>query len=219
MQEWVTIDRASVGSSEFVLARRGEEWVVRVDRQVLMSSRVHQSEIALAEESVRRARTPRRMLIGGLGLGFTLRAALDALAPGASVTVVELVEALVTWNRGPLAHLHGQALEDPRVTVLVGDAFDVVRLRAGAFDVIALDVDNGPTAMSQAANHRLYTERGVRACVDALAPGGVLAVWSAGPDDAYAARLSRAGLATEVVRTPARKGARATHVLFFGRKR
>ncbi len=218
MLKWTTVETARVGKSEFVLARRGDEWVVRVDQHVLMSNRVHQSEIALAERALERVTAPRRVLIGGLGLGYTLRATLDLLPASAHVTVAELVPALVTWNRKLLQHLNDSALDDPRCEVVVGDAFDVLSRAKQAFDVILLDVDNGPEALSQAENQRLYGDAGTRACWNALTPGGVLCVWSAGPNAKYAARLARFGFKSEVLRVAARTGGRASHVLFLGTK-
>lgn len=218
MQQWSTIDTARIGKHEFVLARRGDDWVVRVDQQMLMSNRVHQSELELARQAIERAKTPRRMFIGGLGLGYTLRAALDVLPADARVTVAELVPQLVEWNRTHLRHLNGDALVDARCDVLIGDAFDLLAKSRGQLDVIVLDVDNGPQALSQKSNSRLYGEAGIRTCRDALAPGGVLGVWSAGPDAKYVALLAQAGFKVEAVRVRARPGAGSTHHLFFGQK-
>lgn len=218
MLKWATVETARVGNSEFVLARHGDDWVVRVDQHVLMSNRVHQSEISLAEHAIERGEAPQRVLVGGLGLGYTLRAALDLLPAGAQVTAVELVPELVLWNRTRLNHLNGSPLDDPRCEVVVGDAFDVIARTKRPFDVILLDVDNGPQALSQAKNQRLYSDAGTRACWNALTPGGVLGVWSAGPNAKYAARLARFGFESEVLRVPARTGGRATHVLFLGTK-
>jgi spermidine synthase len=193
--------------------------MVQVDRRVLMVNATFQSEISLAEEAIARVEVPRSVLIGGLGFGYTLRAALDVLPRTARVSVAELVPELVEWNRRHLGHLNGSACDDARCDMVVGDAFEsIVRARA-AFDAILLDVDNGPEAISQTKNRRLYNDSGTRACWDALTPGGVLGVWSAGPNDGYAKRLKRQGFATEVLRVPIRKGARATHVLFLARKR
>ena len=216
--KWETIETARVGRSKFVLSRRQDEWMVQVDGRVLMGNRLHQSEISLAEEVIARAATPRHVLIGGLGLGYTLRAALDVLPPEARVTVAELVPELVDWNRRHLKHLTNGACEDPRCEVVVGDAFAEILRGKGQYDAILLDVDNGPEAISQAGNQRLYNDSGVRACAEALVPGGVLGVWSAGPNEKYATRLRRHGLATEVLRVPVRKGARATHVIFIGKR-
>lgn len=216
MLQWKAVERARVGNSEFVLARHGNDWVVRVDQRVLMSNRLNQSEIMLAEEAIDRADSPRRVLVGGLGLGYTLRAALDILDEDAHVTVVEIVPELVDWNRRLFHELNDSPLEDPRCEVIVGDAFDTITKARRSFDVVMLDVDNGPQALSQAKNQRLYGDGGVRACFNALAPGGVLGVWSAGPNAKYAARLRRFGFDVEVLRVPARSGGRAAHVLFLG---
>lgn len=218
MQPWVTVATARVDGSDLVLARRGAEWAVRVSAHVLMTSRVHQSEIALATEAIARADSPKRILVGGLGLGYTLRAALDRVGPDARVTVAELVPELVTWNRTHLASLHDHALDDPRAEVAPGDVYALLRRSARAFDVIVLDVDNGPQALSKEENQRLYDDDGTRAAWEALAPGGVLGVWSAGPSDPYVKRLARFGFRTEVVRAPTREGGRATHVLFLAKK-
>lgn len=213
-----TFATARVGNNEFVLARHGDDWVVRVDQRVLMSNRVHQSEIALAEHAIERAEDPQHVLIGGLGLGYTLRATLDLLPRHAHVTVAELVPELVEWNRTYLRHLNDGALEDPRCEVTIGDVYDVIARKKRTFDVILLDVDNGPQALSQVKNQRLYSDAGTRACWNALTPGGVLGVWSAGPDAKYAARLKRFDFAPEVLRVPARTGGGAKHVLFLGTK-
>lgn len=218
MLKWITFATARVGNNEFVLARHGDDWVVRVDQRVLMSNRVHQSEISLAEHAIERAEDPQHVLIGGLGLGYTLRATLDRLPKHARVTVAELVPELVEWNRTHLRHLNDGALEDPRCEVVVGDVYDVISSRKRRFDVILLDVDNGPRALSQEKNQRLYGDTGTRACWNALTPKGVLGVWSAGPEAQYAARLKRCGFAPEVLRVRARTGGRAMHVLFLGTK-
>lgn len=218
MLKWETCATARVGNTEFILARHGDDWVVRVDQRMLMSTRVHHSEILLAEQSIARAGDPKHVLVGGLGLGYTLRATLDSLPDDAHVTVVELVPELVEWNRTLLAELSDHALDDPRCEVIVDDVFEVIARRPRAFDVILLDVDNGPRALSQAKNQRLYSDAGTRACKNALQAGGVLGVWSSGPNAKYAARLERFGFYTDVRRVPAREGGRAAHVLFLGTK-
>jgi spermidine synthase len=203
------------GGGEFVLVRRDQEWIVRVDGRTLMSSRVHDSEEALAEHTLERVDEPSAVLVGGLGLGFTLRAVLDRVPDDTRVTVAELVPELVGWNRDYLAALHEGALDDPRCEVVVGDVLDTIRHARSAFDAILLDVDNGPVALSQADNQRLYSESGVRACRAALRAGGVLSVWSAGPSPRFERRLANAGFAVDVVRVRAREGSRARHVLFL----
>ena len=219
MLESQTIDTARVeGGSEFVLARHDEEWIVRVDGRVLMSSRMHDSEEALAEHALERCDDPETVLVGGLGLGFTLRAVLDRVSEHAQVTVAELVPELVGWNRTHLAELHDHSLDDPRCNVVVGDVFDHIKRSARTYDVILLDVDNGPVALSSAKNQRLYSEYGVRACYQALRPEGVLAVWSSGPNARFERRLAAAGFDVEVMRVAARKGSRARHVIFMAER-
>ena len=209
--------------TELTLARRGDEWVVRYCGRVLMSSRQHGSEDALAALALEHLRRPggaRTVLVGGLGLGYTLRATLDRVGPDARVVVAEISPELVAWNRGPLAHLAGSPLDDPRTRLQVGDVVGRIAEAHGAFDAILLDVDNSPSSMVLAGNDRLYGDRGVAACREALSTGGVLAVWSAGPDEAYLARLTRAGLEARAVPVPARGAGAggARHVVFLGVK-
>ncbi|HYO98278.1 MAG TPA: MnmC family methyltransferase [Polyangiaceae bacterium] len=214
------IDTVQLGDgTEFVLARRGEEWVVRVGGRVLMSSRMHDSEEALAEYAIDRAPEPTSVLVGGLGLGFTLRAVLDRVPEDTKVVVAELVPNLVDWNRMHVGELAGHPLSDPRCEVIVGDVYDTIKRSSRSFDVILLDVDNGPIALSQAKNQRLYSEHGVRACHRALRPHGILAIWSAGPNARFERRLAAAGFDVEVTRVAARSGSRARHVLFLAERR
>ena len=216
MLDWATVESAKVGNNEFVLARHGENWVVRVDQRILMSNRINQSEIALAEETLDRVPDARSILVGGLGLGYTLRAALDIAHEEAHVTVVELVGELVDWNRRLIGHLNDAPLDDPRCEVVVGDAFELIHKARAQYDVIMLDVDNGPQALSQVKNQRLYGDVGVRACWNALMPGGVLGVWGNGPNAKYAARMERFGFHVEVLGVQASFGSRAVHTLFLG---
>jgi len=216
MLKWTTVESANVGGSEFVLARHGGDWVVRVDQRVLMSNRVHDSEIALAEHAIARASDPEAILVGGLGLGYTLRAVLDIVPDDVEITIAELVPELVEWNRKHVGELNDHPLESPRCRVVVGDVYDLIKRSPRTFDVLLLDVDNGPLALAQATNQRLYGDAGVRACHASLRPGGVIGVWSAGPNAKYAQRLSRFGFDVEVLHVPARLGARAKHVLFLG---
>jgi spermidine synthase len=224
MQPWQTVERARVADgTELALARRGDEWVVRAGGRTLMSSRQHGSEDALAELALARVDREggvRTVLIGGLGLGYTLRATLDRVGPEARVVVAEISPELVAWNRGPLAHLAGSPLDDPRTRLQVGDVVARIAEASGAFDAILLDVDNSPSSMVLAGNDRLYGGKGVKACARTLSRGGVLAVWSAGPDEPYVERLERAGLAASAVTVPARGqgGGGARHVIFLGVK-
>lgn len=218
MLQWDTIETARIADgSEFELARHDDEWVVRVDRKILMSNRMHDSEIALAERAIDRVEQPRTVLVGGLGLGYTLRAALDRVSAEAEVTVVELVPELVTWNRTHLAFLNEHPLDDPRCRIVVADVFDAIMRSPATFDVMLLDVDNGPQALAQAKNQRLYGDSGVRACRAALRPGGILAVWSRGPNARYERALKRCSFDVEVQRVAARVGSRAKHVLFLAK--
>jgi spermidine synthase len=221
VKPWEVVDRAvAPDGTELVLARRGDEWVVRARGHVLMSSRAHGSEDALAALALERVERPRAVLVGGLGLGFTLRAALDRLPPEARAVVAELVPALAAWNRGPLAALAGRPLDDPRVRLQLGDVRARIAEARGVYDAILLDVDNGPAALAHAGNRGLYADAGVRACRDALRAGGVLAVWSAGPDEAFRARLERSGLEVEQASVPARGpgGGGTRHVVFLARR-
>jgi hypothetical protein len=239
MLPWRIVDRAAgPDGAEWTLVRRGEEWVVRARGRVLMSSRQHGSEEALAALALARIgpsplprgaaeragvsgsrrRPAPTVLIGGLGLGFTLRAALDRLPADARVIVAELVPALAAWSRDHVGHLAGRPLDDPRTRLQHGDVLGRIAEAKGAFDAILLDVDNGPSALADARNARLYGDEGVRACRDALRAGGALAIWSAGPDERFRARLERAGLDVEVHAVPARGGTSrgARHVVFVG---
>lgn len=186
-----------------------------------MSSRAHGSEEALARLGCGpiAARAKARVLCGGLGFGFTLRAALDVLPRDARVVAAEVVPAVVAWCRGPLAELAGRPLEDPRVEVVTADVGEVLTARAARFDAVLLDVDNGPRALTRAANQALYELDGLEAIREALEPGGVLALWSADPDPDFERRMSRAGFASEAHEVPVPAGRRViTHTIFVGRK-
>ena len=207
--------------ASLTLTREGVALVVRVDNVPLMSSRVHGSEEALAEVGCAelRERPRARVLVGGLGMGFTLRAVLDALGADAEVVVAELLPTIVEWNRGPLGPLAGAPLDDTRATLFVGDVAAVLRAAPRAFDAILLDVDNGPEAFTVASNAWLYGRAGLAVLRRALRPGGRLVVWSAVESAPFTRALRAAGLAVEVrpvrARGAVRKGAR--HWLFVGR--
>ena len=219
MKAWETVERASApDGTELVLARRDDEWVVRAGGHVLMSSRVHGSEETLVKYALERVKAPHHVMIGGLGFGFTLRAALDLLPPATPVRVVELVPELVVWNRTHLASLAHRPLEDPRVVVLEGDVHDAIRGPSGQLDLLLLDVDNGPSALTQGRNARLYSKAGIAACARAVRVGGVLALWSAGQDERYRRALGLAGFAVEVKTVAARPGSGARDVLFLAKR-
>lgn len=190
------------------LYQRGEEYSIRVGTCELMNSRMHGSEEALAElafEKLAGCVNP-RVLIGGLGMGYTLAAVLRFLGRGGHAVVSELVPAVVVWNRGPLRALAGSPLSDRRVTVREEDVVRVIASEPGGFDAILLDVDNGPRALTSAGNERLYGLEGLRSAHAALRSRGVLAIWSSGPDPAFVRRLRHAGFAVNEVRARARTG-------------
>lgn len=201
------------------LTKRDDEYMILASGKPLMTSRMHGSEDALATLGCRGvpARAP-HVLIGGLGMGFTLRAALDLLPTDALVVVAELVPAVVEWNRGPLGPLAGHPLDDPRVRIDLRDVGDVIRSSAAAFDAILLDVDNGPDAFTLAGNASLYGDAGIAAVRRALRPGGALAVWATEEDRRFVQRLRRAGFeaSAERVRARAERG-RSRHVIFLAR--
>lgn len=190
------VDSADIpGGGRLYLMRIGEDYEIVFDGEQLMGSWSSRSERALAtlacDELVGIADPG--VLIGGLGMGFTLGAALTVLPAPARVTVAELVPGVVAWARGPLAHVHGASLDDPRVTLELRDVHDLIAESSEAFDAILLDVDNGPDGLVTLANERLYSPWGLRAASDALRPGGILAVWSAYHDEAFSQRLREAG--------------------------
>jgi spermidine synthase len=222
MQARELIGTANVsGGVELRLYRRGGDFMIVLDRNELMSTRMNGSEIALAEMSCERLpgrKTP-HLLIGGYGMGFTLRAALARLGPGAQVTVAELVPEIIEWARGPMAEVAAGCLDDPRVRLVLEDVSDSISAAAGRYDAILLDVDNGPDGLVREENDRLYSTSGLAAARRALTPGGVLAIWSAAPDNAFARRLGQAGFAVEEVAVRARtNGKGPRHVIWFARK-
>jgi spermidine synthase len=208
------------GGEVLTLYRHDRDFMIVMGHNELMSTRRRFSEEQLAELTLERLTVPApRLLIGGYGMGFTLRAALAA-CPEASVTVAELVPEIVEWARGPMAELTDGCLDDPRVSLRMGDvsAFidDAADGTSETYDAILLDVDNGPDALVHEQNRRIYAFNGLRAAKAALAPGGVLAIWSAGRDPAFTRRLEKAGFSVEEVEVRARpnnKGPR--HVIWF----
>ena len=210
------------GGAELFLYRRGADFAITLDRNELMSSRVGGSEEALATLPLQRLGAPPtpRLLIGGYGMGFTLRAALAKLGPGARITVAELVPEILDWARGPMAALTAGCLDDPRVTVAQADVADLIAAPGARYDAILLDVDNGPDGVVRDANDRLYTARGLDIARRALKPGGVLAVGSAGDDAAFTRRLKDAGFAVDQVAVRARRNGKGPrHVIWFARNR
>lgn len=210
------------GGDELRLFRRGGDFMIVLDRNELMSSRMSGSEEALAVMTCDRlrGRPAPHLLIGGYGMGFTLRAGLAALGPDARVTVAELVPEIIEWARGPMAALTANGLDDRRVDLVGGDVADVIATGRGRYDAILLDVDNGPDGLVRVANDRLYSMRGLATARAALKPGGVLAVWSAGTDPAFTRRLHAAGFDTDEVSVKARSNGKGpSHVIWFATPR
>ena len=205
------------GSGELRLKRRGGEFSIMLGANELMNSRLSGSEEALAQLACDRiaGRRKPRVLIGGLGMGFTLRAALAVLAADAQIEVAELVPEVIDWARGPMAEVFAGCLDDPRVTIRSADVGGLIADAASTYDAILLDVDNGPEGLTVAANDRLYGYSGLAAARRALTTGGVLAVWSQGPDSGFTCRLRDAGLAVEEVKTRAGRGRGARHVIWL----
>ncbi len=217
MIPWVHLDTADVpgGGGQLRLMQRGGEFAIMAGRTPLMNSRMSSSEIVLAEIACARLKGRRgvRVLIGGYGMGFTLRAALAGLGRDARVTVAELVPQVLAWARGPMADLTAGCLDDSRVTIHAGDVGAAIE-KARGFDAILLDVDNGPDGLSRDANDQLYTVRGLHAARRALTPGGLLAVWSAAPSKAFTLALQRAGFQVEEIQARANKGKGVRHVIW-----
>lgn len=210
------------GGEELRLFRHGRDFIIVLDRNELMNTRMSGSEEALATMTVERlgGRPAPHLLIGGYGMGFTLRSALAVSTKDAALTVAELVPEIMEWARGPMADLTAGCLDDRRVRLLEADVADLIADASGAYDAILLDVDNGPDGLSRQENDRLYSMQGLRAAKTALTPGGILAVWSAGRDPAFMRRLKDAGFAVEEVSVRARSnGKGAHHVIWFARKR
>jgi spermidine synthase len=217
---WSLLDTAQVpgGGGELRLMRRGAEFSIRLGHNELMNSRLSGSEEALATIACGRvcAREQPRILIGGLGMGFTLRAALAALGTEARIIVAEVVPAVLAWARGSMAEVFGESLTDPRVSVREADVGHLIRSGRSTFDAILLDVDNGPEGLTRKANDALYDLEGLNAARAALRSGGVMAVWSSGPDLNFSRRLRETGFDVDEVRVRA-NGARggARHVIWI----
>lgn len=220
MIPWLLLDKAQVpgGGGELRLMRRGAEFSIMLADNELMNSRRSGSEEALATIVCERieTRAKPRILIGGLGMGFTLRATLAAVGADARITVAELVPAVVAWGKGPMAEVFGESLTDPRVSIVEEDVRLSIQAGSSRFDAIMLDVDNGPDGLTRTSNDALYTLAGLRAARAALRPGGILAVWSSGPDTHFTQRLRKGGFEVDEIRVRAgrsRRGAR--HVIWI----
>lgn len=223
MKPWVHLDTADVpgGSAPLRLMRRDDEFSIMVGTNELMNSRLSGSEQALAELVAKRIaeRAKPKILIGGLGMGFTLRAALDCFRSDAEIVVAELVPQVIAWAHGPLAPVFGTCLADPRVSVVNADVGSLISESRLDYDAILLDVDNGPEGVSREQNDKLYSAPGLKAARAALCSEGVLAVWSSGPSAQFTRRLRAANFLAEEVKVRARTGGRgARHVIWVATK-
>jgi spermidine synthase len=223
MNPWIHLDTAQIlDGGELRLMQRGQDYSIMSGTIELMNSRLYGSEVALFKLAWAKAgaRPAPRVLIGGLGMGFTLRAALAGLPKDAKITVAELVPEVIAWARGHLAGLHGDSLDDPRITVVQADVADLLRDPKPPYDLILMDVDNGPDGLNRETNDGLYSVAGLTVMRRAVRHGGVLAVWSAGPDQAFSGRMRRSGFAVDEHRvgaSPSGKGPR--HVIWVGTAR
>ncbi|MGA9574073.1 MAG: hypothetical protein WBS20_09020 [Lysobacterales bacterium] len=217
MRHWTQLGEAPIPGSDktLVLYRGKDDFSIKISNGFeLMNSRKHASEDALGSLPCKRLKNcvSARVLIGGLGMGFTLSAVLASVGSQAEVTVAELIPEVIDWNHGPLGEFSGRPLDDPRTRIFAGDVAKLIRRSTGCFDVIALDVDNGPEGLTKNANDWLYTMSGITAARNALAPAGILAYWSADPDHAFEDRLRRCGFMVEELKVFAhgKKGTRHT---------
>ncbi len=215
----ILLDKAETpdGGKELRLYQHDKDFSISVGNVQLMSSRTHESEEMLAKLALERIEEQEhaRVLIGGLGMGFTLRAALDGLPATARVEVAELMPAVVKWNRGLLAALAGHPLDDNRVVVREVNAAKMIKEGKGRYDAILLDVDNGPAGLSRTGNHWFYGLSGLHASLAALRPKGVLALWSAGPDVEFTRRMEKVGFHVDAIRVRARAGGKGAHHLIW----
>lgn len=220
VKKWTTVEKTLTDGGRTVsLDEHDGSYAIRVDGATLMSTRQHESEEQLAEFACAhlKGRARARVLIGGLGFGYTLKAALAVLAPDAAVVVAEILAAVIAWNRDPSLPLAADAMNDPRVTVLHQDVREVMREARRGFDSIMLDVDNGPAALTADQNSGVYDYTGLQWALAALRPEGCAAFWCAAPDQTFERLMARAGFKVETRRCRSRPGAGQWHTLYLGR--
>jgi len=224
MKKFEELDRAAISDGSVMrLVKRNQEYLIYVDREELMTSRAHESELELARlglAHILHRRSP-RVVIGGLGMGFTLSESVKLLRPEAVIAVAELMPVVVRWNKKYFGDLNDSPLSDPRVSVQIKDVRDIIRAQKGRLDAILLDVDNGPTALTQDGNNELYTREGIRACMQALKPDGALSIWSGSVEPSFEKRLRAEQLAFKLFPVAAYKGAknRSRYVWVIARDR
>jgi spermidine synthase len=224
MDRWITIDSTTIPGSDtaLTLSQCNDDFAIRVSGVPgdLMNSRMHHSEDALAEFACARLRATKnaQILVGGLGMGFTLAAVLKTVGVSAEVIVAELVPAVVEWNRGLLGRCAGQPVEDGRTRVHLGDVVDLLKQHAGKFDAILLDIDNGPEAMTHSDNEWLYSLAGLKCIYEKLRPEGIVAIWSARADQIFTTRLKKTGFNVQLRTVRARPGKGSRHTIFVAQK-
>jgi spermidine synthase len=224
MDSWIPIDSATIPGSdvELTLSQRNDDFAIRISGAPgdLMNSRRHHSEDALAELACARLSTIEntRILVGGLGMGFTLAKVLNTVGQSAEVIVAELVPAVVEWNRGLLGRCAGRPVEDGRTRIHQGDVADLLKQRSGKFDAILLDVDNGPEAMTHSGNEWLYSLAGLESIYAKLRPEGIVAIWSARADQRFTKRLKKTGFDVQLRTVRARPGKGSRHTIFVAQK-
>jgi len=224
MDRWIPVESTTIPGSdiELCLSRRNDDFAIRIAGQPgdLMNSRMHHSEDALAEFACARLGgiENARVLVGGLGMGFTLAAVLETVGASAEVIVAELVPAVVEWNRGLLGRCAGRPVEDDRTRVYLGDVADLLQQDPGKFDAILLDVDNGPEAMTHAGNQWLYSMAGLTKIFDKLRPESIATIWSARADRLFASRLKKIGFNVQSRTVRSRPGKGSRHTIFVAQK-
>jgi len=224
MDPWIKIETATVPGSdtELTLSRRNDDFAIRLSGLPgdLMNSRMYHSEEALAELACTRLSTVEnaRILVGGLGMGFTLAAALRTVPASAEVIVAELVPDVVEWNRGPLGQCAGRPIEDGRTRIHLGDVADLLKHQSKKFDAILLDVDNGPEAMTSSDNEWLYSRGGLKTIYEKLRPEGIVAIWSVRGDQLFTSRLKKTGFNVQLRTVRARPGKGSRHTIFVAQK-
>ena len=224
MIPWTHLDTVQIPNDggELKLSQRGDEFSIKLSgkRGELMNSRVFNSEKVLSQLGCAHIKPHHdaHILVGGLGMGYTLAAALKAVNTDSVVTVAELVPEVVKWNEGPLGNCAGNPLQDPRTKVHMGDVKQLLTARQPSFDAILLDVDNGPKGLTHADNDWIYSEDGLKDIYDTLNPNGMLAIWSAGPDYLFSVRLKKIGFRVDTREVQARPGKGSKHTIFLAKK-
>jgi spermidine synthase len=224
MIPWTQLGTAQIPNNggELKFSQRGDEFSIRLSgiRGELMNSRLYNSEKVLAELGCAHLTSTNNahVLVGGLGMGYTLAAALKAVNENSQVTVAELIPEVVTWNQGPLGNCAKNPLQDPRTKLHIGDVRQLLKIRKPTFDAILLDVDNGPEGLTQKDNSSIYSPQGLQDIYKSLTPKGMVAIWSAGPDQQFTLRLKKAGFKAEDRVVRARPGKGSRHTIFLGRK-